>query len=64
VPQREQAVRLDTVARVAAAWAALWPQAPAGTRVLPSELLWRAAQVKDARPVVFAWLNPPTDSHL
>jgi NADPH:quinone reductase-like Zn-dependent oxidoreductase len=59
IPQQEQAVRLETVARVAAAWAALWPQAQPGTRVLPSELLWQAAQVKDARSVVRPWLMPP-----
>jgi NAD(P)-dependent dehydrogenase (short-subunit alcohol dehydrogenase family) len=56
VPQRDQAVRLETVARVAAAWAVLWPQAAPGTRVLPTELLWQTAQVKDARAVVEAWL--------
>jgi NAD(P)-dependent dehydrogenase (short-subunit alcohol dehydrogenase family) len=57
VPQREQAVRLETIARVAAAWAVLWPQAAPGTRVLPTEVLWQAAQVKDARAVVAAWLR-------
>jgi hypothetical protein len=64
VPQREQAVRLDTVARVAAAWTALWPEAAARahtcTRVLPSELLWQAAQTKDTHSVVRAWLLPET----
>lgn len=57
VPQREQAVRLETVARVAAAWVVLWPSASQGTRVLPTEVLWQAAQVKDARAVVGAWMK-------
>jgi hypothetical protein len=56
VPQHEQAVRLETVARVAAAWATLWPHATPGTCVLPSEVLWQAAQVRDAAPVVGSWL--------
>jgi hypothetical protein len=67
VPQAEQAVRLETVARVAAAWAERWPQAAPGTRVLPTEVLWRAAQAGDAREVVADWLHsgpegaaPPT----
>jgi hypothetical protein len=57
VPQQEQAVRLETVARVAAAWATLWPCAAPGTRVLPPEVLWQAAQVRDASAVVATWLG-------
>ncbi len=62
VPQHEQAVRLETVARVAAAWAALWPRAVPGTRVLPTEVLWQAAQVQDASAVVAAWLGADGDT--
>jgi hypothetical protein len=58
VPRAEQAVRLETVARVAAAWASQWPQATPGTRVLPTEVLWQAAQAGDARAVVKAWMDP------
>jgi hypothetical protein len=57
VPQREQAVRVDTVARVAAAFASQLPQAAPGTRVLPAALLWQAAQQRDPAAVVQAWLD-------
>jgi hypothetical protein len=55
-PQREQAVQPVTVARVAAALALLLPQARHATRVLPAQLLWHAAQQRDARDTVQAWL--------
>ena len=60
VPQREHPVRSDTVARVAAALALALPQAPPGTRVLPPELLWQAAQspgVPAVNGLITAWLN-------
>jgi hypothetical protein len=57
VPQREQAVRVDTVARVAAALAIRLPQATPGSRVLPAALLWQAAQQRDPAAVVAAWLD-------
>jgi hypothetical protein len=57
VPQREQAVRVETVARVAAALASRLPQASPGTRVLPAALLWQAAQLRDPAAVVAAWLD-------
>ena len=59
VPPREQPVRADTVARVAAALALALPQATPGTRVLPPELLWQAAQLPQAAhavELVAAWL--------
>lgn len=56
VPQREQPVRADTVARVAAALAVALPAATPGTRVLPPELLWQAAQLPQAEGLVGAWL--------
>jgi hypothetical protein len=57
VPQREQAVRVETVARVAAALASRLPQASPGTRVLPAALLWQAAQQRDPASLVAAWLE-------
>lgn len=56
VPQREQPVRSDTVARVAAALAVALPQAPPGTRVLPPEVLWQAAQTPQADALIASWL--------
>ncbi len=56
VPQREQPVRGLTVARVAAALAAVLPSATPGTRVLPPEWLWRAAQGGDVADLMNAWL--------
>jgi hypothetical protein len=56
IPQREQPVRAETVAAVAAALVRRLPAAAAGTRVLPAELLWQAAQQRDADAVVAAWL--------
>ncbi len=48
VPQRQQPVRAATVARVAVELARQLPQAAPGTRVLPPEWLWHAAQVPDS----------------
>ena len=56
VPQGDQPVRADTVARVAARLALLLPQASPGTRVLPPELLWAAAQTPACEAVVDDWL--------
>ncbi len=58
VPQREQPVRAETVAHVAAALAVRLHEAPHATRVVPAELLWRAAQSRDAASVVAEWLLP------
>jgi hypothetical protein len=57
IPQREQPVRAETVAKVAAALAVLLPDAPHGTRVLPGAVLWHAAQQRDAALAVRAWLD-------
>ena len=59
VPQRDQPVRSDTVARVAAALAVALPQATPGTRVLPPELLWQAAQLQRVDGLVAVWLAGP-----
>lgn len=56
VPQREQPVRAQTVARVAAALAWQLPEAAPGTRVWPAERLGEAAQSADAAEVVARWL--------
>jgi hypothetical protein len=56
VPSGDQPVRVQTVARVVAQLALALPDAPPGTRVLPPELLWHAAQVSDAQGVVAGWL--------
>lgn len=56
VPQREQPVRADTVAKVAAALAVLLHEAPHGTRVLPAALLWQAAQQRDLPALLREWL--------
>jgi hypothetical protein len=58
VPQREQPVRSDTVAKVAAAIAVLCADAPAATRVVPAALLWQAAQQRDVQALVKQWLQP------
>jgi hypothetical protein len=60
IPQREQPVRADTVAKVAAALAVRLHEAPPATRVVPAALLWQAAQSGDAPAVVDQWLLPPT----
>jgi len=56
IPQREQAVRAETVARVAAALALQLPASQPGTRVWPAEALGLAAQTVDAAPIVARWL--------
>lgn len=56
VPSTEQPVRRETVARVVARLLIELPAAPRGTRVLPPELLWHAAQAADLEPLVQRWL--------
>lgn len=60
VPKGDQPVRAATVARVAARLAAELPASPPGTRVLPPELLWAAAQTPDDDAAVDAWLAGQT----
>jgi hypothetical protein len=57
VPQREQPVRTETVARVAAALALQLPSAAPGTRVWPAAALALAAHARDAAPLVAQWLD-------
>ena len=57
VPLREQPVRVETVARVAAALALQLPQASQRVRVVPAALLSQAAQQQpDAGTLVAQWL--------
>ncbi|MFY9513540.1 MAG: hypothetical protein WAQ05_21455, partial [Rubrivivax sp.] len=56
VPQREQPVRAVTLAAVAVQLALQLPRATPGTRVLPPETLWQAAQ-GEATAVLAAWLG-------
>jgi nucleoside-diphosphate-sugar epimerase len=59
VPQRQQPVRAATVARVAVELARQLPRATPGTRVLPPEWLWQAAQAPDSTALaglLQAWL--------
>ncbi len=56
VPRTEQPVRLTTVAKVACALALHLPTAPRATRVLPTALIWQAAQTRDVEGLVRAWL--------
>jgi hypothetical protein len=57
VPQREQALRAPVLARVVVALARRLVAAPPGTRVVPPELLWQAAQPEADTDALFdAWL--------
>jgi len=55
IPTQEQPVRAVKLAELAVQLAQLLPQAPPGTRVLPPELLWQAAQ-GDALAQLGTWL--------
>lgn len=57
VPQREQPVRPAKVAALVVQLARLLPQASAGTRVVPPELVWEYAQAKDGAALLRAWLH-------
>ena len=58
IPTQEQPVRAVKLAELAVQLAQLLPQSPQGTRVLPPELLWQAAQ-GDALAQLAAWLARP-----
>lgn len=57
VPQREKPVRAVKVARFVAELAALLPQVAHGTRVVPPEAVWEAAQSTDVAGTVADWLH-------
>lgn len=56
VPQRDLPVRAAKVAEFAAELARGLAAAPGGTRVVPAELVWQAAQQADAAALARAWL--------
>jgi hypothetical protein len=69
VPLREQPVRTVRVAELAVELAWLLRDAPAGTRVLPPELLWQAAQSADGGGALLDdWLHrrplPPAQARM
>jgi hypothetical protein len=57
VPQREQAVRSETVATFVAQLAVGLDDATPATRVAPPELVWQAAQTEDVAGLVRSWLD-------
>lgn len=57
VPQRDQPVRASKVARFVAELARALPLAADGTRVLPPEWVWEAAQTDDLAGLALAWLQ-------
>lgn len=59
VPQRDRPVRAQKVAQFAAQLAARLAHSPPGTRVVPPETVWEAAQVDDIASLAQRWLNGP-----
>lgn len=57
IPQRDKPVRPAKVAQFVAALAAELPDSRPGTRVVPPELVWEAAQHRDASQVAHDWLH-------
>lgn len=61
VPQRERPVQVRKLAQFAAQLAAQLPASVPGTRVVPPERVWDAAQARDAGPAARAWLQEFSD---
>lgn len=59
VPEQERPVRAQKVARFAARLATGLPSSAPGTRVVPPEVVWAAAQSRDAATVADRWLGAP-----
>lgn len=59
IPQREQPVRAATLAQLVVRVGRQLGAAPTGTRVLPPELLWQAAQGEAGALALDAWLAAP-----
>mgnify|MGYP000925310061 CR=1 FL=1 len=57
VPQRQQPVRAVRLAQLVVQLARRLPDAPAGTRVVPAELMWDASQAAAPELVLDAWLQ-------
>ncbi|MDP3822497.1 MAG: hypothetical protein Q8R33_13575 [Burkholderiales bacterium] len=66
VPQAEQPVRVQKVAAFVTELVARLPASAPGTRVVPPELVWLAAQARTPGEVVQAWLDgrelPPVNA--
>ena len=56
IPQREQPVRAAKIAQLAVQLAWRLADAPSGTRVVPPELVWQAAQTNDVAALAEDWL--------
>lgn len=59
VPERERPVRAQKVAQFASQLATGLPASRSGTRVVPPEVVWEAAQARDAGSVAAAWMAAP-----
>jgi len=57
VPQRDRPVRAQKVAQFVAQMAVHLGEMPAGTRVVPPEVVWHAAQVDDVAALARDWLH-------
>ncbi|HEV7915815.1 MAG TPA: hypothetical protein VGP22_18790, partial [Albitalea sp.] len=57
VPQRDKPVRAQKVAQFVAQLALRLPAGPAGTRVVPPEVVWESSQTKDIAGLVDDWLQ-------
>jgi hypothetical protein len=56
IPQREKPVRAAKVAQLVVRLAVQLPHVAGGTRVVPPEVVWEAAQAPDAERYVAEWL--------
>jgi len=67
IPQRDKPVRPIKLAEFTARLAKHLPEAPQGIRVVPPELVWEAAQVRDSGTLAQDWLQgkalPETSPH-
>ena len=60
IPQRDRPVRAQKVAQFVTQLAAHLAEMPGGTRVVPPELVWQAAQVGDVDSLARDWLHGKT----
>lgn len=61
VPEQQRPVRARKVADFAVRLAALLPQAPPGTSVVPPEVMWQAGQARNAASLADRWLAGTAD---
>ena len=57
IPQRDKPVRAQKVAQFVVQLAALLPDSPIGTRVVPPEVVWEASQTRDVAGLASDWLH-------